>query len=583
MTKRPITMALVLLLLLLTSMVSAQTTGLESVFSNSSFGVFGNELDAALTVQEAGNRPGFSDLTNRIVFGGLANLNFPVEADQTFVSGFGNPLWIGYFSPGEMPFSLFLAGFYDGAAGNLASGTDVTNETKPVVDGTTTTNVAWVSQTTEVDYTGNRLLDRLDKRAQFITSLGGMNLGVGVGFRLDDASPQGDNVDLTQTVYYDAALPGAEPQAEQDYTYTSSSTSVDRETMIDVDVPVFLRTGDMGHTVQLGVGFSTNRVASTFTESYSATSQSVLADTVTEEDTVTRETAEIEAGLNYMLTMPAFLGQHAQNEFSAGVAVDATFRSGERSESLTEQDRTWAGGGAASVVGERNEESTTDTIEGQMDLGFGVNAAHSFYFDPNPMVRFGLVPGIGVGVDLNKAPYLITERVVIDREDNDADGEFTSAVDRVITTTTTYTNQAINPLTGALGNDVSSTVIRTTASLAGSAVVAPENWVFAVTLGSRPRAVMTSTATTTRTAVTAETETEVDGAGDTVSTEVTQAGESTEVTVWNHAMTVDAAHRIGLNMVLADSVRLDVALNLSSGTNILDFRNLVIQGIIPLP
>jgi hypothetical protein len=54
----------------------AQTTGLESVQSDTSFGIFGNELDAALTVQEAGNRPGFSELTNRMIFGGLSNLNF---------------------------------------------------------------------------------------------------------------------------------------------------------------------------------------------------------------------------------------------------------------------------------------------------------------------------------------------------------------------------------------------------------------------------------------------------------------------------------------------------------------------------
>ena len=48
---------------------------IQSVQAYTSFGLFMNALDGAANVDEQGMGPGFSELENKYIFGGLANMN----------------------------------------------------------------------------------------------------------------------------------------------------------------------------------------------------------------------------------------------------------------------------------------------------------------------------------------------------------------------------------------------------------------------------------------------------------------------------------------------------------------------------
>lgn len=583
----------VLMLLILATGAFAQTTGLQSIQSDVSFGVFGNALDGALTVQEAGNRPAFSELMNKMVFGGLSNLNWQssangIQVDETFASSIGgDPLWIGYFKPGDMPYSVFWGNHTETETGNQADITNVTTTAKNgIVSGTTTTNYDWISQEEVVDYTGNRLTSWSENWVQFLTSLNGMNVGAGVQVFLVDNSVQGNNYELTQTNYYDTAAGTEAPSPSVDYTFTETQTELDKITYFALDVPFFMRTGDLGHTAQLFTSFQFDNASYSLAQTYTAPEDGGFATTVTEADDGTIKSTIVNVNASYELVAPAFFGEHEENEFIGGVALASTpVRSAQYSEVLTEQDKTFPGGGGAATDGARNDDETTSTISSQMDYGLDLTASHSFYYDIGDAVRVGLVPDALAGIFVDNEDWILESRTDVDRQDTNADGTF-DAADTIVTTTTTYTNTSLNDRADitTTADVVNEFDITAELGLAGAIEVTPGDWPFSVTLGSRPRARLVSTKITTLQAQTATTVETADGAGTVASTTVNEAPASDEEVVWDHVFTMDAAHRIGLNMLVGEMVRFDVALGFNTNeTNILDFSNFTLQAIVELP
>ncbi len=585
----------VALVALLAATGFAQTTGLESVQSDVSFGVFGNELDAALTVTEAGNRPVFSDLVNQMIFGGLSNLNYAsvVTAQDTFTASVSDPLWVGYFGPGDNPFSLFLGMLYLGGTGNLAGGTVETTTAKgPITVATTDTTYQWVDTSTTTEYTGNRVYNIFEKRAQVIMPFGDMNVGLGATLYMFDASPQANNYNLTEVNYYDTAIATAAPTPVADYTFTQSRTDLQKQNRVVLSVPVFLRSGDMGHTVQLGGDIqmfdrSTAR-GQTYTDPVDPAGGLPLT-TVIETDDATYKYSNIGVNAMYEVVMAPFFGENEQNEFTAGAAVNTEFRSGEYAETLVTQNKTWAGGGAAPTIGERNFDEYSITVSGQSDFDFDLMASHSLYFDLGGNARMGIIPDVSTTIGINKEDWFIASEQNVNRVDGNADGDFADAADTITTVTTTYTSTSVNQTTWAgavITTGAASDVLEITTEfgMSGALEVTPGNWPFSITLGSRPRLQMVNAKTTTRTSVSSDTTSTVDGTGAAVgNTTVNDAAVSDETSVWDHTFTVDAEHRIGLNMMVGEAVRLDMQLNLSTGINILDFKNMVVQAIVKLP
>ncbi|MDA3940554.1 MAG: hypothetical protein PF693_14805 [Spirochaetia bacterium] len=123
---------LFVILLTLTVFVSAQNTGITSVFNDSSVGIFENELDWAVNVGSE-----FATLNYNYLFAGLANLEkLEVDTNAGFDNG-GSPLWGGFYKAGENPWSVFAGFTASDSAGNQSSGT-INTAGGTTTDGTTT-------------------------------------------------------------------------------------------------------------------------------------------------------------------------------------------------------------------------------------------------------------------------------------------------------------------------------------------------------------------------------------------------------------------------------------------------------------
>lgn len=560
----------------------AQVTGLESVQSYSTFGVFGNELDDALNVS------GISDLEQKMVFGGLSNLNFldsTVEADDTFNADLNDPLWLGYYSPDALAHSLF-AGFYGGVDStnlNEANTVAITTTNKTVTDTTYT----WNDQVTETQYTANVVLDEIDFSAQFLTSLSGMNVGLALSYYVNNQTDKNvNNYTTTETNYYDTAAAGEAPSTAVDYVFTETYSAMDINSIIGLKVPVFLTTGALKHTIVLGADFDMqNYNAVSGEQTYTNPADTILGvQTVQEDADKTANSLDILIDAHYDLAIPGLFNKNDANELTVRTGIDAAINTATYATSNITQNYNWTAVNTAPDVNARAENTTDDTVAGGIDFFIDAGLKHSFYYDLGETLRFGLIPGLGVNVNIDNPDYAVTERVSVGKADGDADGAFTSAADTITTTTTEYTNSAYTSLEfGTIGASSSVFEIGTTFSLSGAVEFTPADWPISVMLGSQPTLSLTNTSTTNNTSTAKATTVVADGTGATTSTTITEEADVPSVSTWTHDVTVSAAHRIGLSMQPADPVRIDVALNLSTANNILDFKDLVVQALIKLP
>jgi hypothetical protein len=562
------------ILLTLTAFVSAQNTGLTSVFFDSSVGVFENELDTALKVG-----PDFTSLDYSYLFAGLGNLE-KVEADTN--AWFGIPLWAGYYKAGDKPWSVFAGFVATDSTGNLAGGTTYTpGAPETVTDPVTgdTTDHQWNSGVLTTDYTANRLFDDLDFSGQYLFMLGNMNTGVYLGVDISDASPQATNYTETDVRYYNASGAGVIPTPTADYTFTRTETDKATDSTYSIGIPLFMGTDSLGHTINLTADINLVDNSVTDVQTYSGTPDTALGlVTNVEVDETIDKTTTTDIGVDYTMTKAGILGDHPDNELTINADGGIIIDSSKYSDVLTTQNVSYAGGGAAAVIGTRDDDSTTDTCKNAFDFDISIGAGHSFFFDLGSMVEFGFIPEISIGISMDN-PVLREQRVVINRVDGDADGAFTSAADTITTITTTYTNT-----TAAAGNNISTMEIETTLALPVAATITPEGWPISITLGSKPQVQMKNTITTTKTQVSSTVTSTVDGTGADVGVvATTNAGTSNETTVTDTTFDVTAEHNIGLTMPLGEYVRLDVSLDFSTAINVLDFKDLIIQAIVSLP
>jgi len=571
---------LFLFLTFLPFLVFSQNTGLQSAFNLSCSDVFGNELDAALTVDETGYKPGFSELLHRYIFAGITNLEL-VVADDTFVATTTDPLWVGYYSPGSLSWSIFTGFYFDNATGNQASNTTNTNNAVPV--GTTTHY--WVAHSVDTNYTKNRITDRLNTECQFLIGLGGINTGLYLLMDLVDNSNQANNYTETETNYYNSAAPGVEPVQNQDYEITRTETDLDTMRIFGVAVPFFMRTGSLAHTANLRVDITSTDTSSSFTRSYSDSPESNLG-TVTEiiEDDTTSGASDIDIELDYTLTMAPFIKNHAENEFFVGITGGLVFENAEYSYISTDQDINFPGGGSAGTNQTGDDDSTIATIQRATDMSVGLDVGHSLYFDIAPQLFLGMTPTLGINFTRDN-PILVTRVVDINRTDGDDNGAFTSAADTITTTTIDYYNaSAVNYITGLpSAGSTASTYITSWIEFPIALHGKLGNLPFFIAIGSTPRIQNQITLSSSNTATYSYTVDTNDGTGADIAETTVNEFTGNPSSSLASTFTISAVHNIGIYMIFGEAVRLDVYLNLSSGINILDFQDLALQLIIKLP
>ncbi len=564
-----------ILVLAAAAFVSAQNTGITSVFNDSSVGLFENELDTAVNVG-----PDFRSLNSNYLFTGLANLE-KLELDQngTFSNG-GSPLWCGFYIAGEHPWSVFTGFTATNSVNNEADTTAYT--TTPSVIGTTT--YQWNDTVTETDYTANTLFNDVNFSGQFLDMWGDINMGAYFGLDISHTLPasppgfQASNYTETEKVYYDST-PAAAPTPLLDYTRTAAETAKAVSMIFSLALPVYMESDGIGHEANIKADLTLADASTTFVEAYSGTPDTAIGTvTNTETDETVDKTTTIGVRGDYTQTLPRLWGDNADNRFFAGGSIGFSTDIPTFSDTLITQDVTYAGGGAAGVTAARAADSTTETFGNSLLLNFLVNAGHSFFYQLGTAVSVAMTPEVSLGVDVSN-DATIKSKVRIVKVDGNGDGDFADAADTITTTTTTYTNTD-----SALGAYNSVTDITTTLEFPVAATIAPEKWPFFITLGSKPQLTLVNSTTTTKTAVNSVVTTAVDGTGAASGTDSTvNAGTSSESSVTDSTISVTATHNIGLTMPLGDSVKLDVNLDMSGGINILDFKDLVVQFIIALP
>lgn len=571
--------SLILMAMLIScAFLTAQNTGIVSVMSDSSSGLFENALDDAANVGE-----GFSMLENSYLFAGVSNIEL-TEADQfiTFDDTGNGPLWTGFFVNGAMPWSLFLGFDADnlGTANGIDDTVNTIGGTETVVSGTTSTDYQWNSQVVDTEFTANRLLDNFEAQAQFLTILGPLNTGLYFSMDLTDTSVQANNSVETDTRYTNTGGAGAIPVETFDYSITTTDTDLNTQNVFQLGVPLFLATGDMQHEANILLGLDLTHVEidnapSIVYSNTSVTNLGVITNNEVDKDTT--DTTVIDVDLDYNLILPGLTNSHRDNEFSVGVEAGIGIQNVVFNTTTIDQDVNFAGAGAAGVDQARAENTTDVTIDPVADFNFGVNVSHSFYFDLGPaMFAFEPTLNFDMNIDNSGSGY---ELVTVAKVDGDADGAFTSALDTITTSTTTFVDD------DGTGTSTKINTFTTVLSLPVALRVSPEKWPFSLTLGSTPRLRMLNTLTEVKDRTSSTNQTVVNqGDGTNVSDTTTVQNLSSDTSMdIDHDLSITADHNIGLHVPVGEFVELDVNLGLSSGASILEFRDFVLQAIVALP
>jgi len=567
--KRIFLLTAVLLALVVTG-AFAQTTGLRSIESSVTAGLFGNELDASLTVQETGNKPDFSELDSNYLFGGIGNLNQLGNLD-VFGATSGDPLWLGFHNA-ESPWSLFVGTYLLGTPPENVNEVALTTAPGTDADGNPVEYVA-EEQVFEGDGT---LFDEYEQQAQFIMPLGGMNVGLGVAIAVDNQRDAGslgtsiglggagesivsggglfDNFTYTSTGYTNTASP---PSPEADWSETLSASSANGSTaVVAVSVPVFL-DGELSHLLVPTFSFDMTNNSRSYSESYGNGTTAPFAGATFNVDSqeVTNRVTDLSISVPYELVTEGF-GDNPANEFSVGATPRVTMGFGTFNDSFTAVNTTFPADGSASTA--NNTTVTTISNDYSAALGFGldVSAANSFYFEPAPIVEFGVAPTGFVSVASDPTDYQI---VSSDSTVTTVDGTETANV------TTTYAN---NDGGTPLSRDLT---VGFGVSLPTGITIAPNNLPFEIMMGATPSISADVTWTTTQQGTV------------TVTNNVTETSSTTIVGAPGTTRDIDysvfSIHRFGLGFDFAETVRFDVLLT----GNLLDFNTLTMQGVIALP
>lgn len=563
----------IVLLLLLPALGWSQTSLLNDV----SFGLFENPIDAAFSVVDVGISPHFSTLGRDFFFTGLTNI--PGDAAT---SSNTEPLSLGYYHKAPMPWSLGTDIWFSTVRSSLMNGTTTTTATKPVG----TTNNTWIATSTDNQYDCLASWNQ-SVGGQFLIGLGFMNIGLSGTWEYQTNVSgaaintwAADNRVETYTVFYDQAAPGVAPDPATNYTRTTTYVAPDTQSLIAVQVPFFMKLGSLGLAAEALIAAGNRDASSSRTTAYTAPAAAGAGtfNNVVLRDSIDDRTGLFLAALDASLYLPPLFAGHPQNHLVVGVYGSVLLNNPKPYvETYREQDYSYAGGGAALQPGwdgsDPEDTVTTDTRKGNAGGSITLSAQHFFYFDLAESLRLGFAPRVSAGPTITpNSSYSVTQQVAVTKDDGDNNGVFTDAADTITTTTTTYWGN--NSLTVA--------DIAFQASLPAALRFRPAGWPFGVTLGNQVNVSATVRYVwnyTQSTRVVVEVASGDDPATvDTTTTTTEVPGNKTTSTTmsWNF----DDDFKLGLTVYLPADITLDVILNAS---NLLEFDNLSVQAVIPLP
>ena len=563
-------------LLSLPLFAGAQFVPLTSLQEDVSFGLFRNETDAALTVDETVYGPGFSQLDADYLFAGLSNIavGTPEGALGTFPFAPDNPLWLGYYRAAGRPWSVFQGIFF-------SDGPDRTTEVAHGDENVETvglTDHIWFDTVTTTLRRGTPT-ERLVTQTQFLARIAPINLGAFFAVdRLDEVNPARNYVS-TEVHQYNTSVPGAVPVVETNYVVTRAETENDRRTEVVLGLPLFLPTEDPAHLFELELGWTRENLDTSLRVEHTVPQDPAHPDTshVDEFVTDTYRTRSFTIAPAWTLIFPGLIGTNQNNRFAVGAGLDVTLHSATVVREELEQTYLFVPGpDATAIPGERHEVVERAVVTGMMDLGLSADVSHSIYYEPVDALTYGFTPTLTIRYDRGQTdPHNVRRVVTVERVDNTDDGAFDDPADEIVTRTETYADSTLT------GDRQVVSEIAFGFALPASVRIQPEGWSVGFTLGSALSASMTRTSTTTYQGhLAGERLRVVDGTGQVIS----DAAAIYEVDyapgrAISHAWSFQADHSLGLHVLLPADARLDVVVRLA---NLLEFGSLGVQATVPL-
>lgn len=571
---RNVCLALLVLLLVGGSLFAQERLFPSSIESYASFGLFTNELDAAFDANNLRNDPGIQALNRSYIFGGLAN-PYWLDTDEFSTT---LPFTVGaYLHP--LGLSAGLEFFSDPDISTRENGTTaLSTATKTVTVGNETTNYTYVDQKTETTYSA---LQREDVQLSLggLKKLGPMVLGAALSFSFESGLDYGSanayadaNSTTTTTYYYDTAGAGEAPKMEEDYKETTIETGPRTHTSLSLMVPFYMPLGGpikgIGASVRLG--WENYNYSTSYKTEITEPKNSTVTGFVIDDDFSEEILNVFGFGIDSTLSLQPLLGNSPKNRLDVSVSIDTELPlPGTYKEQDVNKNVDVAPG--TTTINNYTQTDTTQERAGIFKYDLDIRASHPLYFSFGDWAELALKPGIGVGLSYwPSGEYFLKSSEEVEKIDGNTDGDFNDAADTITTTTTTYYNN----------NDGLPVELSFPVSLGTAFKWKQKEWIFGVTLGSNMSMTPTISFESDKRYTDEEKVVVKDGTGvitsETTTTKVEGDYGTSRTTVdWGFVI----ANRFALNFYLPDNIRLDVLVT----TNLFEFDELTIQGIIPLP
>lgn len=243
-------------LFLITLGLSAQwiNPSLESALTS---GLFGNEIDDAFNAS-----PGFGNYDQQFIYGGLGNPyattsdpagGFHFQNGTAWITAmamktFANkdePIGFGYYRPGKLPMSFFIA--FGGEAFNSAA---LGNTTKTTYKWENNEHKTLVS-TDKTSSTWTPLFKNYSLQLQYLIGFGAeKKITTGLYFALESDNQHYAKTDFVKTVFKDLKDP-TRNFTEIKRNDNAAPKSFDNK--FTIGIPVALTTGNLSHTAVLAI------------------------------------------------------------------------------------------------------------------------------------------------------------------------------------------------------------------------------------------------------------------------------------------------------------------------------------------
>jgi hypothetical protein len=415
---------------------------------------------------------------------------------------------------------------------------------------------------------------------QYLTRIGSLNLGL-YGYALfgqNNSTPgaiatwMANNYTRTQTVFYDTVGAGVAPVSAADYTHTWTRSNPDTVFNTGLLVPLYMPIGRVGLYVMPGINYSFTDQSHLYTESYSPPQQAGGGSftNVASTDSLASVTSNFGGSVNTTLYLPPVIGGSAQNALLVMLNghLSYYFKDPEVQTTVV-QDFNYAGGGAALVVtnlGTATDTLVTTTYQGNPYFYAAPAIQHLIYIDlGDATLAFG--PQLRVAA-YDKIGANRTQVQTVNKVDNNSDGLFTNAADRITTTTITYGN-----------NTGMAYVLDTSFSLPTAVNFHPRGALFGIIVGATAAVGYAAGFMIEPEESAATTVHVVDGTGAAVGTDVvTLAGPAYSTTTWTSSWSFTASMNLCLTFYLSGNGTRDILFNGDPAANLV-----TVQATIPLP